>query len=192
MSSIMLSYCSLWLLLFWICSWLLYCSLRVYSLALWVAYSRIDVMSSTWHKGRALWEREHKKEGVLRSKASLSGEFFENNNLVIISQPTQCTFYTTCIIIVWNIRGIPIIWTGAQAWGILNTNMNTLLRNVLKWVQMGYMTHWKVVECLGMETRVRIKAIEAEGREVGMVLHPCNCGLGVLVLGLSALPITHR
>ena len=57
---------------------------------------------------------------------------------------------------------------------------------------MGYITHWKVVEHLGTETRVRIKAIEAEGREVGMVLHPCNCGLSVLVLGLSALPITHR
>ena len=59
---------------------------------------------------------------------------------------------------------------------------------------MGYITHWKVVECLGMEARVGIKAIEAEGREVGMVLHPCNCTgrLGVLVLGLSALPITHR
>ena len=124
------------------CSWLLYCSLRVYSLVLWVAYSRIDVMSSTWHKGRVLWEREHKKEGVLRSKASSSksssGEFFENNNLVIISQSTWCTFYTTCIIIVWNIRVIPIIWTGAQAWGILNVNMNTLmntlLSNILKWV----------------------------------------------------------
>ena len=57
---------------------------------------------------------------------------------------------------------------------------------------MGYIMHWKVVEHLGTETRVGIKAIEAEGREVGMVHHPCNCGLSVLVLGLSALPITHR
>ena len=31
---------------------------------------------------------------------------------------------------------------------------------------MGYIMHWKVVERLGMEARVGIKAIEAEGRWV--------------------------
>ena len=39
---------------------------------------------------------------------------------------------------------------------------------------------------------VEIKAIEVERREVGMVLCPCDCGLGSLMLDLSALPETHR